>query len=816
MARTAPTTPTGLPPLWPGDDHELRVHGVAGSTPESMLGLVAQLQATGVDGKGGGDPVVPARGAAGADTVCTADPSPGDVSVWKPPAVEPTLRAYSWSSLTSGHWYQAFYLVLLPFMLANLAGWMIVGRSPLTRRWEVRLATFLVRVVGLLVTGVFVVSAQIVVADLAVFQWLRWPVAVGPVATAAVLLAIVVLTRIRQQPGAESPWRNHDDPVGKCSLSVQELMWASPGINVTLRWLHLGAGLGTIALLAAWPRTAAPAGTGLVALGLGTVVLVVVVALLARISLGDGTTGLRPAMLMVRPLSFVGGLAVVTAAAHQASLPAGTFQPGTPLPALRGAIVWIALAVLVAIVLLTAVGLVTQRGRAATSAPAVLLVAASLGAMLGAGIAGQVGRLTGVCAESCRLTGGYVTWLAVGVTVTLAVLIAFVLLSALCLRMHPSSRGSLTHRLTGGASWGMPVLLGCGVLLLVVGLALASGRYDPAGDTGGTPGALSVAQSVVEALIGGPLLAGAAVLAWRLPATPTRRANLSPNRAAWVGRFVGLVAVAAAVWIVFRTTWTVPVLGVALPPRTFTDFVLDVAILLPTAAVVTRIFTGVTNRGVRRGVSVLWDVGTFWPRWFHPFAPPTYSDTAVPRLIGQIASDLGAGHRLVLAPHSQGAVIAAAAVLGSATTERLAMLSYGSPWSHLYAPFFPLYVNAATTADVVARLGGGGPLRWRNLYRTTDPIGGPIDGVEEQDPMLDPCGRGHSDYWVEAQYAAAVAELRMLTAPAGEPEAQPGNGVAEQMAVRFGGPAASDGSDEPAGDRSGLAEQGGTPSGHPT
>jgi hypothetical protein len=747
--------PEPLPPLTPGDDHELRVHGVAGSTPESMLGVAARLQATGVAGKDGADPLVPSRGAIGADTACIADPAPGDVSVWEPPEVDPALRAFSWSSLTSGHWYQAFYLVLLPFMLANLAGWMIVGRSPLGRGWDVRIATFLVRAVGLLVTGVFVVAAQIVVADLVVFQWLRWPVAIGPVATAAVLLGVVVLTRIRTQPGADSAWANRDDPVGQCSLRAQERMWHSPGINVTLRWLHLDAGVATIALLAAWPSAtgwARPA-----ALGLGAATVAVVVALLAWVSLGDGSAGMGQAMAVVRPLSAIAGLGVVAAVVHQVGLPAGTFQPGTPLPALHGAVVWIALAVLAGVVALAAVGLGGGHGRAATNAPALLLTSASIGAMLGAGIAGQIGRATGICDGSCPLLGPAVTWLAVGVTATVAVLVAFVLADAIWLTTRPSKAGSPAHRLTGHAGWITPLLLGCGVALLVLGLGLVFGGYDAATSPSG---ALVVAEIVVAALIAGPVLAGAAVLAWRLPTGPTRRASLPLNRAAWVGRFAGLAAVAGAVWIVVATDWTVPVLGVPLPPRTFTDLALDVAILLPAAAVVMRIHTGLTNPAVRRGVGVLWDVGTFWPRWFHPFAPPTYSDVAVPRLVGQIESDLGVGHRLVLAPHSQGAVIAATAVLGCADTGRLAMLSYGSPWEHLYAPFFPLYVNPAATADVIARLGGPGAPRWRNLYRRTDPIGGPIAGLDGQDPLPDRCGRGHADYWLEPQYAEAVALLR--------------------------------------------------------
>jgi hypothetical protein len=73
---------------------------------------------------------------------------------------------------------------------------------------------------------------------------------------------------------------------------------------------------------------------------------------------------------------------------------------------------------------------------------------------------------------------------------------------------------------------------------------------------------------------------------------------------------------------------------------------------------------------------------------------------------------------------------------------------------------------------VIARLGGPGAPRWRNLHRRTDPIGGPIAGLDGQDPLPDPCGRGHADYWLEPQYAEAVALLRrQLAEPAA---AEPG------------------------------------------
>lgn len=62
--------------------------------------------------------------------------------------------------------------------------------------------------------------------------------------------------------------------------------------------------------------------------------------------------------------------------------------------------------------------------------------------------------------------------------------------------------------------------------------------------------------------------------------------------------------------------------------------------------------------------TVLWDLGTFWPRATHPLAPPCYTERVIPELLRRV------GHLapqdddiVVLSAQSQGSVIAAALVL---------------------------------------------------------------------------------------------------------------------------------------------------------
>ena len=132
------------------------------------------------------------------------------------------------------------------------------------------------------------------------------------------------------------------------------------------------------------------------------------------------------------------------------------------------------------------------------------------------------------------------------------------------------------------------------------------------------------------------------------------------------------------------------------------------------------------DASARRTVGILWDVGTFWPRAAHPFAPALLRGArrAGPDLADRAPGPSATGGRLVLSGHSQGTVLAAAAVwqLARPTRGRVALLTYGSPLERLYGRWFPGVLRAAGAwRRCTASVHG-----WRNLWRRTDPIGGPV------------------------------------------------------------------------------------------
>lgn len=184
----------------------------------------------------------------------------------------------------------------------------------------------------------------------------------------------------------------------------------------------------------------------------------------------------------------------------------------------------------------------------------------------------------------------------------------------------------------------------------------------------------------------------------------------------------------------------------------------------------------------RRSVGVIWDIATFWPRSAHPFAPPCYAELAVPQLQTRVAGllQLPPDHpqrvgQLILAGHSQGAVLCVATLLQlpEPVQQRIWLITFGCQLNRLYGRVFPAYLGPARLGAVSTVLAAGASApRWTSLWRATDPLGYPVKGggdlplteIELLDPaalrpadadVSDPPIRGHSNYQIGDGYREA-------------------------------------------------------------
>jgi hypothetical protein len=190
------------------------------------------------------------------------------------------------------------------------------------------------------------------------------------------------------------------------------------------------------------------------------------------------------------------------------------------------------------------------------------------------------------------------------------------------------------------------------------------------------------------------------------------------------------------------------------------------------AGLVWLVWSGWRDATERKRIGMLWDVGTFWPRSYHPLAPPCYAERAVPDLQRRIWRLNDHGSPVLLVAHSQGTILAQAALLQQdcrAARGRIGVATFGSPLSRLYGWAFPAYFNTAVQRTVgEQRPERATVVRWQNFYYPTDPIGGKITdrpdgaaGLPSDTRLLDPAvgwriygnpvpaPGGHSGYWTD-------------------------------------------------------------------
>ncbi|MGW0480328.1 hypothetical protein [Nonomuraea sp. NPDC003214] len=717
---------------------ELRVHGVSGTPPDQMLNHPHPRLVSG-------------------------DSTTGFYRRWwpaGPPGGEqadvPGVRhreAYAWGGLTSGGRTIALWLLLLPFSLANLAYFML-PRPARGRRLR-HVVEAAQRLFALLLTGTLVHAVIGSSVDLVGWQctaagractydtapvWVRWMgelwgaepsrrlavTALVPLAVVALLWLIARRTWKRDERTGMPP----DGPQEAALPLARRRLWHGDVPVWRLRAVHVAYALGAIGLAVAAPFAGAAAGLALtVANGAVQVVaaaLVLLPGLARRVDPGGDDPGGRPLTAACRVLEVAApAVLAVTLAAAMAGLPLG----GTPplqLPGVAG----VRFVLLVALVVFLLVATwVLARLSAPEERPAMRGMASWFTLMVAAGSANA-------------LALGVMFWTA----------------SFFGVPESPARAQPVGRRLfLGDAVWWTAAL----VPVLVLGvICVAAVLWRIRG---------TVAEELTPKLTpyygdDGDDVAGK----WAL-ASLTDRAGLV------LGLLVGvMLAGFATVTVIYQLRLVHPVGGTAGLFATMGSWAI-------TATLVGLVLLGrrtYSDPALRRTIGILWDVATFWPRAIHPLAPPCYTERVLPELVARVGVlSRDERDRVVLSGHSQGSVIAAALVLqlGPGARGRVRLLTHGSPLRRLYAAFFPAYFGGPSLPAVREAV------PWVNLYRLSDPIGGPVFAPADpfgpraaepgpvdvfcwDPPQPDPGEplaelRWHSDYWFDPPYGQAMARL---------------------------------------------------------
>jgi hypothetical protein len=750
------------------DVTELRVHGVGGTPPDAILGDLAPEQVS-------GDAI--------AGFYRSSDHRASDGDRGARLDVDRHVEVYSWGGLTSQSKVRVLWLLLLPFLFSNLAGWMCSARTR-NSSWRLRLHRLAAGLGALALTvnaalvavmiSADVVAYQTARAGLARHQWwlapLSWPlvaghpgrqVMLGVLVPVLFVLALVWLaSKSWRYEAVRPPYRVTAERKEKPRLVTAAALnagladnefWDGEGSVKLVTWLHLAvvAGFLTIMLgvttkaLTGSPHVIA---LGWIAIGLGgaTVALgVTYVCLDALEALTDELRGWLPFLLVPA------GVALIVASVFAWLQPGGATPRAAELPGMACVIGWttLAIAVVAAIALISMLlGLPGGRGTLIGGPWVTLMLAFSMldTLVLGAEIwvAHLVGPVTSNAADALSRPQGKI-YLSYVITSGIPLLVWAAVLAVLAFGVAEAVRWLRTRRLPDevtkeyqdqAAAFRTP-LNDPRKYWYWSGLI----PFPPPGDVSGDEG-----QS----------------RNWERTTARAQFLGRAPHDATWLlwGIIVAQLAMALCVWQLHIQ-----------PPAVIRNIGVVVAgLVLP--AMMAFLYAAWNDPTKRRTIGVLWDVGTFWPRSYHPLSPPCYTERAVPELQRRMWWLHDNGGRVVLVAHSQGAVLATAALVQPGCRpggDSPALVTFGSPVCKLYSWGFPAYFDHDLLQPLEPR--GEGRLNdWRNFYYPTDPIGGPVagdlsrpDGSLVDHGLLDPeecyyiygqappSPQGHSGYWAD-------------------------------------------------------------------
>ena len=757
---------------------ELRIHGVGGGTVKDILGL--------------DPPQTPVAG----DAMAGFYRHPATTGT--PPRI---VEAYVWGGFTSKGAIRALWMLLLPFTVINVAGWMVLPGNGTTIQ---ALERAVIRVVAFGHTILVIAWLAAIGAEISDGAQGGTEVALAMILPAVALFFMVVAS-IRSQAyeqygddGMEvrEDVRGPDDPD----------FWATGPFIKVQRWRHAAVAIATMAaLVGGWMWATDSDDLGTMVVIAAVVVIAVEIALSAfRVIADDGYVALGIAIVLF-VIGFIGAIGAepMTSSGWTEAVRATPVLSEAPLAILLGMLalvgvlvltgiagwlgrrssvrtwprfvrlwMWraaglVAIAVLIArlieasggrwwighqptrIVWLWLAGgllvlillLRTRRARTVPLAVFVLTLAGSIwldavhdnSAFLWAGPGVLIGLLfVTTFAETGRRD--QFRWLPAATVAGLSMILPAVTYSAMSILVRGIAENSMS--VPSGYRWIMTVFTAVFFVTLgSIAVHLIWRRLEV------------WRKAEIERGYSGecaPTLAKSAAR-WRTVSDGMRSIDLWLTALTW-GTFGILIAALSRVnrraepfGSLDRVWDAVTVESVPDGWAWLTTIAQYVALGLPFVVVAVFVLA-VYVKGVRRKVGIIWDVCTFWPRRFHPLAPPAYSERAVPQIVDRVKQLNESGHAVLIAGHSQGAVLTASALaqLTNEPQKKLAALTFGAPNGVYYRRFWPgTFGRGGFNASRAAlRLAAGGQERWWNAYRLTDPIAEDVFSGPDEDMTI--------------------------------------------------------------------------------
>ena len=783
---------------------ELRVHGVGGAPPADNLETPNTLQVAGDDSAGFYRPWHPGG---------------------SPHADEPRREAYCWGKLNVGSWTRALWLMLVAFMIVNVAYFALPPRGTAALSRAVHyLSRAVLRLVALAITVAFIGTAITVLADITAYQGGTCPakptlpckdalptwmgsygsLGVGPrlaLAFLAVLAVLLVLWRLSARTAKDyEAWRAHGterpepEPAPDQAVLSHPRFWRGERTVARQRSCHVIAGAAEVVFLAAMPHAAVGAARWAL-LGIAIALGAAAVALLCS-PWADRDHSNR------HDEAFASDHAVTAAAWGAVLLAGGTsvsrfwWQPTEAEHALPGnhplqSFVVITLFGLLGV--LFVLSLVLRPWRDADGERADVLagglagwllatlatvIATIFGAAFTLTVANLMGKTPRYCAENVQCS--------------------------------PNSLYLPQTVYAGGAG-----MVGAVVVVVLIGIGLWSSRRRLARRYA-SPGPDGVVEHYLDRYPGA------------LADDPTLQSRFRDDHAEAIAGVAGtwatskLTDLAGTVlfWLAVPTAAGIAwfLFDLVVGGRPSFQWSIGLATFGGTIGVLAvgyfllQLRAAITNAASRKRFGFILDVGTFFPRACAPFGPPCYAERSVPEIVSRIrrvvgdevrgaddpAAAMQAAERagladddpveahsgVVLVGYSQGTPISVAAVaqLPDEVVQHVGLLLFAAPVRRLYARAFPAYFGRRQLETIRGRLTpADGVPRWRALVRRSDYIGGwvfasPTEHGSDRyvydppvlwpdaDPTAPPTHR-HSDWFPDPQTRPHVEQIAALIPP---------------------------------------------------